>query len=145
MSNIKEAKIMSKKGFYVGDICYALGEDVYHGFWGDVCGFEPGHYTLPADHPKYPGLSFAVSNTAYGDGTYHDNYGRTYCVDAGVIGLVPLELVSEDPAGGHMFPGAGTATFKVERYGYIMTINLPNDPNSIVIETGYTEDYEEYD
>lgn len=26
--------IKSDKGFYVGDICYALAEDVYHGVWG---------------------------------------------------------------------------------------------------------------
>ena len=34
-------KIKSEKGFYVGDICYALSDDTYDGVWGGA-GYEDG-------------------------------------------------------------------------------------------------------
>lgn len=81
--------IKSDKGFYVGDICYALAEDVYHGVWGGA-GYEDGKHTDPAT-----GRDFIVAGTADGDGEYNDQTGRLYPVDAGNIGIVPLELLDK--------------------------------------------------
>jgi len=39
------------------------------------------------------GVRFAVSSTAYGDGTYQDQQGRDYPVDAGLIGCIRVEDV----------------------------------------------------
>jgi hypothetical protein len=39
------------------------------------------------------GVRFAVQSTAYGDGTYQDDNGRNYPVDAGLIGCIRVEDV----------------------------------------------------
>lgn len=39
------------------------------------------------------GRRFAVYSTAYGDGTYRDQNGRKYSVDAGIIGCILLDDV----------------------------------------------------
>ena len=113
-------KIKSNKGFYIGDICYVLDERVYQEIWGNVHGFTNGKFTDPQTN-----MSFAVADTRYGDGEYSDNKGRLYGVDAGVIGLVPAELIRFDyDFGGQIFDGAGEATF--EAYNGVFFITLPS-------------------
>ena len=34
-----------------------------------------------------------ASGTAYGDGTYYDNKGNEYGVDAGLLGIIPLKAI----------------------------------------------------
>ena len=82
--------IKSKKGFFVGDICYALKDEIYDGVWG-AHDYENEQYTTE------DGNQFIVAGTAWGDGEYKDNFGHLYPVDAGVIGVVPLELVKDRP------------------------------------------------
>ena len=79
----------SKKGFFVGDICYALKDEIYDDVWGARHDYEDGQFTTD------DGNQFIVAGTAWGDGEYIDNYGHLYPVDAGVIGVVPLELVKD--------------------------------------------------
>ena len=107
--------IKSNKGFYVGDLCYALNDDVYDTIWGGAA-YQDGIYKEPVT-----GRCFAVAATADGDGTYIDNNRRTYDVDAGNISLVPGEL-AEDTFGGHFFPGAGTASFEAENGVFMITL-----------------------
>lgn len=117
-----EAKIESKKGFYLGDICYVLSQRVYYGTWGDCGGFKDGIFK-----DEETGYSFAVAGTAYGDGCYCDNRGGNYPVDAGVIGIVPLELVLKKNSAfqlGRVVLGAGTAEFIAE--GGIIKAVFPN-------------------
>ena len=74
--------------YYVGDLCYVMDHDE----WSQVCdilfetdhpgGVRDGEFELP------DGRRFAVYSTAYGDGSYHDQYGHTYSVDAGSIGCI---------------------------------------------------------
>lgn len=85
---IKATAIKSAQGFYIGDICYVLDDEVYYGVWGKN-GYVDGQYK--ADN----GYAFAVASTMYGDGCYDDDDGNVYGVDAGVLGIVPLELVSD--------------------------------------------------
>lgn len=123
--------VYSSKGFYIGDICYALSDAIYRGFWGDEMGFEDGVHTVPGI-----GLRFAVAGTAYGDGEYEDEEGNVYGVDAGVIGLVPVELVEKDVDGlGKVFVVPGEASFEAE--GGHFSITLP-DGKQVNIDT---EDY----
>jgi len=77
---------MMKAGtYYIGDLCYVM-QDV----WEEVCGImftdntrgNEGEFTLK------DGRQFAVYCTTYGDGTYSDQLGRKYWVDAGVIGCI---------------------------------------------------------
>ena len=82
------AKIKSDIGFYVGDICYVLADELYHKVWGGIYEYQD----CVVKDPK-TGLHFAVAGTAWGDGGYIGSDGVEYSVDAGVIGLVPIELV----------------------------------------------------
>lgn len=72
---------------FVGDICYALKEDIYDKFWGDTKHFRDG---------IYPEQGFVVGSTAYGDGCYRGSDGTEFGVDAGVIGVTDIENFGED-------------------------------------------------
>lgn len=74
--------------YYIGDICYFMDDKLYDEVWGTQFGFSDGHYQ------KADGTGFIVMGTAYGDGHYNGSNGVGYGVDAGVIGLVSLELGS---------------------------------------------------
>jgi hypothetical protein len=74
--------------YYIGDPCYVIADDEWDDFLGVFISSDSGFF-------EYKGHSFFVSNTAYGDGSYEDNFGNTYPVDAGLIGAIPMELVSQ--------------------------------------------------
>ena len=95
------AETISAVGFYIGDICYVLDDDVYYGVWGrkvkDGDGWKdngsPGFQEGPFVHD---GLTVIVAHTAHGDGCYHDATDTMdFPVDSGCIGIVPLELVMD--------------------------------------------------
>jgi hypothetical protein len=133
-------EIKSDKGFYIGDICYALGREKYDELWGDQHGYDDGVIEDSED----TGLKFAVSGTRYGDGEYPGSDGCIYGVDAGVIGLVPLELVEREGAEclGRIVRRPGIATFAAEDGDF--TIKLP-DGEVVFIDTEYDGDEEEDD
>lgn len=81
--------IQSQLGFYIGDLCYAMRDEIYHGFWGETQGYKDGVYLSVPGH-EFGG--FAVAGTAFGDGCYSDKEGNQYPVDAGIIGVMALEL-----------------------------------------------------
>lgn len=133
--------VKSEKGFYIGDICYVLEDDIYYDVWGKQ-NFPDGIIEVPGT-----GLSFAVGGTAYGDGTYSDNHGNYYEVDAGVIGVVPLELVKkidleEADEDGNVVYTPGEAEFSANKG--IFDITLP-DGETIYINTADDEEDEEDD
>ncbi len=114
------ATIKSNKGFYIGDICYVLNDDIYDGIWGKIGQYQDGEYATGG------GNKFAMASTAYGDGCYDDDYGNVYGVDAGVLGLVPLELVAKQNGvqWGAVFEGEGEATMVAKDGEFEFT--LPN-------------------
>lgn len=84
--------MMQAGTYYVGDLCYVLHEK-----WDAVCDLIiqdnsclDGEFNLP------DGTRFAIQSTAYGDGSYQDNDGRGYSVDAGSIGCVKLSDIDLD-------------------------------------------------
>ena len=101
---------MLKAGtYYVGNLCYVLTEK--NGFsWGSVLDetgylgcYKPGtEERIDRDETtgyfEYNGVKFFSSSTAYGDGTYEDQQGRAYDVDAGLIGAFPLSALPEGAA-----------------------------------------------
>ena len=129
-------KVMSNKGFYLGDVCYVLGEDAYDQVWGKENNYEDGIIEVDGT-----GFRFAVSGTAFGDGTYYDGEGHEYGVDAGVIGLVPLELVEKEDGLelGRVFEEHGTAEFEADDGKFFIT--LPSG-RIVIIDTGDKEDDE---
>jgi hypothetical protein len=79
-----------KKGkYYVGDPCYIFGKS-----WSEV--LEKTDYFNSGEIQLLFGKKCIAGGTAYGDGTYKDNYGREYWVDAGLIGIMPVSLLSID-------------------------------------------------
>jgi hypothetical protein len=84
--------------YYIGDLCYALGDDVYDKVFGDVGGYDAGLYTN-----KTTGGFFLVSGTAYGDGLYRGSDYKEFAVDAGIIGIAPMSLAKKGTEGGHVY------------------------------------------
>ena len=132
-----EAVVKSGKGFYVGDVCYVLGDRVYHGEWGRMHSYADGVW----EDPK-TGFSFAVAGTAYGDGSYFDGEGHEYGVDAGVIGIVPLELVEKESGLelGRVFEGSGEAEFEADDGVFYIRVN---GGNYVIIDTKEEEEEDE--
>jgi len=85
-----KGRVVSKAGkFYVGDICYAMQEELYRDVWGGKYGYKDGQFDIGD-------TSFAVASTKYGDGVYLGSDGHDYPVDAGDIGILSWELVDEN-------------------------------------------------
>ena len=147
-------EISSNEGFYIGDVCYVLPGSIYHGIWQERYDFEKGLIRVSGedsgdceDTDIDPGSAFAVAGTLYGDGIYWDEHGNEYPVDAGVIGLVPLELATEYEERTGFKPGLivempGTAVFEAA-YG-VFDITLP-DGERIHINTRGCEDDTDYE
>lgn len=123
MDNKVIAEIKSKKGFYIGDICYAMQNALYRGLWGGEHHYQDGCFEIPRRN-----LRFAVAGTAYGDGEYVGSNGFWFSVDAGNIGVLPLEVCKKDltdiSGSGMLVDTPGTVIFKAD--DGIFEIELPN-------------------
>jgi hypothetical protein len=79
--------------YYVGDLCYVL-----HEVWEEVCDCLFPHITEGTrwgTHTLSDGRVIRLHGTAYGDGTYLDNHGREYGVDAGLIGCIAVSDIAD--------------------------------------------------
>lgn len=125
---------MMKAGtYYVGDLCYVMHEQ-----WEEVCSLlfagRDDHNCNQGEFMLRDGTRFAIYNTAYGDGTYDDQSGRSYGVDSGSIGCILMEDI--DICHPDNFVGDGqTVTFDQDFYtgsqdGKIMVghIAIDTDP-----------------
>lgn len=74
--------------YYIGDPCYVIADEEWDDFLDVFISKDSGFF-------EYKGHRFFVSSTAYGDGSYEDNFNNTYPVDAGLIGAIPMELVAQ--------------------------------------------------
>lgn len=76
--------------YFLGDPCYAVPDD----YWNEVLN-SSDHFSSPEADIEVEGKKFTVYafSTAHGDGSYDGSDGFTYSVDAGLIGLVPVELM----------------------------------------------------
>lgn len=79
---------MMKAGtYYVGDLCYVL-----HERWDEFCALTiSGNNVLDGEFNLKDGTRFATFTTRWGDGNYFDQDGKSYDVDAGLIGCVHIE------------------------------------------------------
>lgn len=80
--------------YWIGDLCYVLSED-----WDDVMDLmypssNPNRHSVDGEHP-WKGGKLWLHGTLYGDGCFEGTNGFNFGVDAGLIGVVPLHLVSE--------------------------------------------------
>lgn len=83
-----EDTVKSEKGFYIGDPCYVLPDEIYDEIWGDKYNFKDGKIVIEDN-------AFIVHGTAYGDGEYFDGKGIAYGVDSGTLAIIPIELIKE--------------------------------------------------
>jgi hypothetical protein len=83
--------------YWVGDPCYAVPNDRWME-WLNAADFlrQPTPRYLLAELDGYPVLGIG---TAYGDGCYPGSDGSAYPVDAGLLGVVPVEVADSDPFG----------------------------------------------
>lgn len=95
--------------YYIGDLCYVLGDAIYETIFGGLGGYDSGLYQ-EKDTTRF----FFVDGTAYGDGLYYDSNGDEYGVDAGIIGICPASLMDKNDGGGQIreFTDPVTCKFK---------------------------------
>jgi hypothetical protein len=80
--------------YYIGDLCYVLGETE----WETACAYLDGdpddEFCLSPENDGNP-RTFACLPTAYGDGVYFDQNGNEYSVDSGTIGMINVRFITE--------------------------------------------------
>jgi hypothetical protein len=78
--------MMQPGKYYIGDLCYVM-----HGEWDEFCKLTiVGDKVLDGEFNLADGRRFATFTTAWGDGNYFDQNGKSYDVDAGLIGCIRL-------------------------------------------------------
>jgi hypothetical protein len=75
--------------YFLGDPCYAVPNEYWMPLL-DSCDFFDGSPVGQAN-----GSQVLAFSTAWGDGTYNDQHGNSYPVDAGLIGLMPIALAQQ--------------------------------------------------
>ena len=79
--------MMQPGKYYIGDLCYVM-----HGEWDEFCSLTiSGDKVLDGEFNLKDGRRFATFTTAWGDGNYFDQNGKSYDVDAGLIGCIRLD------------------------------------------------------
>jgi hypothetical protein len=82
MKNIMKAGI-----YYVGDPCYVFNSNEWDGIYDQFGDVGIG---------EVKGSDVWSSYTKWGDGKYWDSInGKSYLVDSGTIGAVPVEIITE--------------------------------------------------
>lgn len=85
---IESIEVEVKPGrYWVGDPCYVIDEDR----WMEL--LESANYFMSSSVGVLDNLMVLSFGTKYGDGEYKGSNGFWFSVDAGMIGLVPDELV----------------------------------------------------
>ena len=80
---------VEKGKYYLGDPCYVFNDTDWDTLLDSCNVFEN-----PIGIVR--GYEILAFGTKYGDGEYIDNYGTLYPVDAGLIGLVPFDLIKKN-------------------------------------------------
>lgn len=108
MTNIRETAVSTSEfnaplpagKYLVGDPCYSFtndpnpnGSDLWMQ-WLNAAWKDCDANQVKVLDAEVAGFRIAASGTAYGDGQYPDQFGNSYCVDAGLIGAVPIEAIS---------------------------------------------------
>lgn len=128
--------VMPAGDYYIGDLCYVMHEE-----WDEACAlFFAGRTDHGCNEGKFTlkdGRQFVAFNTAYGDGTYRDQYGNFYHVDAGLIGAIKVADVRED------IPPSGTSIVRMHSDFTCYSENGKLHFGRHVIDTDPEDEYEE--
>lgn len=98
--------------YYVSDPCYCFNDDT----WPKIG--ELTNWWEDEEKPvfEYKGKACLAFSTAHGDGCFTDNQGREYGVDAGMIGLIPVEVADKEPGNGLGHKMTFTKSFRCTRF-----------------------------
>jgi hypothetical protein len=88
MEKIATKVIVPAGTYWLGDPCYCVKDEDWMP-WLEAADYTSNSDILCAETPD--GTWVLGISTAYGDGSYYDQHGNEYGVDAGLIGLVPVE------------------------------------------------------
>lgn len=122
--------------YYVGDPCYVLKGDEQ---WDTFLGKYWKHDNTGGGPVTLNGHRMVAFNTQHGDGSYHDGDGREYPVDAGLIAMLPVDLMPAETrwgdfkslgyhnAPGHLFDFERESRCKREVDGTLIfgTVRIP--------------------
>lgn len=86
---------MDARTVFIGDICYALDDEIYQEKWGEGLKWADGEIRVHGNGNCGP-VCAVVGSTAYGDGCYKGSDGIEYAVDAGNIGVTSLAYRRRD-------------------------------------------------
>ena len=125
--------------YYVGDLCYVM-----HPQWDEFCEKTiSGNDVISGLVEFASGVKVAQFSTYYGDGTYEDDSGRMYAVDAGLIGCIRVEDINDPSMEGEA---------EMKRLGNIIEFKTDFECSEddgvlyfgdVVIDTKGSEDYDE--
>lgn len=122
--------------YYIGDLCYVM-----HPQWEEFCNITiSGSMVEDGEFKLENGVRFASLCTMYGDGSYFDQFNNRYPVDAGLIGCVRVEDITDPDA--RLDLGAVIEfenDFEVSSKNGVLTFG------HIVINTGDEEDDDDYE
>ena len=91
---ISKVEVEVPAGHYIlGDPCYAVPDSDWDSLLQSCNYFENPIGYIKDGIQEFPVLAFS---TRWGDGCYKGTDGNTYPVDAGLIGLVPVEILGKD-------------------------------------------------
>jgi len=122
--------------YFVGDPCYSV-PDARWSEWLSKAGIdeEPIPQFMVA---SLDGMAVLGIGTDHGDGVYFDQERREYPVDAGMIGLVPVELVDlgnkPEPFGTHRMTWDAPFTCTYDESGgtiVLGSVRIPTDWDAI--------------
>lgn len=122
--------MMQPGKYYIGDLCYVM-----HGEWDEFCSLTiSGDKVLDGEFNLADGRRFATFTTKWGDGNYFDQNGKSYDVDAGLIGCIRLDDI--DMSNPDNFVSGGNiveftqpfSTFKADGEIRIGNILIDTDP-----------------
>lgn len=85
-------EMMPAGRYWVGDLCYVM-QDPTDTIWQEFCNLTclPNGEVRDGKTTLANGLTVWAATTMFGDGTYRDYEGYRYPVDAGLIGCVDLD------------------------------------------------------
>jgi hypothetical protein len=87
-----EKTMMPAGTYYIGDLCYVMD-----GEWNEFCQLTIKDNTcLQGKFTLADGREFASFSTRYGDGEYRASNGAKLGVDAGLIGCIKVEDITDD-------------------------------------------------
>jgi len=138
-----EKSIMLPPGKYIiGDPCYTVPDEEWDHVLDESDCFDGqcwAKFKTEIGHDCY----VVAFSTAWGDGSYQDEEGRNYGVDAGLIGIIPFGNGISNMMGTNLVEFTGPV-FCYYKNGKIIFGNVKIDTDADSEDNNYDDDEEDY-